>query len=264
MDDFEIFVNKQLQSITHFSSKNNDGVAVGILLDISESIKDMWATKIRAKNIAESLEIYANKANPKNDNFLMVFGESQQVVVQPTNDKQKMLDSIHETPNIIRQGNTRLLDSLKVALDMISKTRHQRKTLIVISDFADNSSKIGDSQIKEEVKRSSCIIYCVVIERDPPHSSPDHFLIRDLTEINGGRAFYPQTTRETSAALFRIAEDNEYQYSIGFKPTQLAETSKKDKWRAIDIKVKIPSNLNVKKKPIIRARRGFYPVQQTD
>ena len=147
-----------------------------------------------------------------------------------------------------RQGGTSIYDSIiATSADLLAK-EPGRKTIILISDGADTTSrkKIGDAI--DEALRAEVVIYSIGIG-DPSFGGVDEGTLKKLCEATGGRVFIPKGGRDLEAAFAQLEKDLRQQYLLAYEPSN--ETTD-GTFRKIEVKV--PAQKDAK----VRHRRGYY------
>ena len=147
-----------------------------------------------------------------------------------------------------RQGGTSIYDSIiATSADLLAK-EPGRKTIILLSDGADTTSrkKIGDAI--DEALRAEVVIYSIGIG-DPSFGGIDEGTLKKLTDATGGRTFIPKSGRDLDAAFAQLEKDLRQQYLLAYEPTNEATDGTFRK-----IEVKVPNQKDTK----VRHRRGYY------
>ncbi len=252
-ENFKIYDEKTLQPITFFSAEDAPA-SVGILVDKSDS-----ALLIGKPEIQQDLADFVNKSHSGNEYFLMAFNLTEGILSSDFQDKTTILKSIENLSAVKRQGNTILFDAVKAGIEKISKGKHAKKVLLVLSDWSDNSSKANLGDIKKAVKNSDVLFYSlnIVDSRDAGSFGQMQSFVNsdDIAQSSGGKCFYPQNFSKVTENFLKIAEEIRNQYVISFNA---AEKEAKEKWRNVEIKVEIPTNLGNLGKVNVRSRKGYY------
>ncbi len=147
-----------------------------------------------------------------------------------------------------RQGGTSMNDAIiATAADLLAK-EPGRKTIILISDGEDTTSrkKIGDAI--DEALRAEVVIYAIGIG-DPSFGGVNEGVLKRLCEATGGRAFIPQGLRDLDRAFAQLEQDLRQQYLLAYEPSNEASDGAFRK-----IEVRVPARKELK----VRHRRGYY------
>lgn len=147
-----------------------------------------------------------------------------------------------------RQGGTSIHDSVIATCTDLLAREPGRKTIILITDGEDTTSrrKIGDAI--DEALRAEVVIYAIGIG-DPSYGGANEGALKRLCESTGGRAFIPKGLRDLDNAFAQLEQDLRQQYLLAYEPTNEASDGA---FRKIELKVANRKDLR------IRHRRGYY------
>jgi Ca-activated chloride channel family protein len=243
--DFRIWEDKIEQQIAHFSA-DDAPVSVGIILDTSGSMQD----KISAARDAATT--FLNNANSEDEYFLVEFNSQARVIQGFSSSASDIEDHL---ASVWAHGMTAVYDAIYLGLDKLKGARNPRKALLLITDGDDNRSRYKVSEIREFLKESDVQIYAIGIVDGNSELSADsreRAAIEELTDLSGGRAFFPDSGRELEDICAKIALDLKNQYVIAYKSTNLTRDGK---WRKIRIRLARHSGLHG---PTVRSRSGYY------
>jgi VWFA-related protein len=150
-DDFTILEDGVPQKISHFTQDRDVPVSVGLLLDTSGSMQ----AKISAAT--EAIERFMNNVHADDDIFLMSFDRDIELEQDFTSDRRKLVRAL----NGLRPGGaTVLYDGLQVALEKVSRGRHDKRAILVLSDGIDQGSKrIKLDQLLESIRGAEVLVY---------------------------------------------------------------------------------------------------------
>jgi Ca-activated chloride channel homolog len=102
-------------------------------------------------------------------------------------------------------------------LRQLALGKREKKTLVVMSDGGDNASAISRRQMMGAVLRSAATVYAIgLYDAEDPDRNPG--ILKEMTHISGGEAFFPANPPETIPICRRIAQDIRNRYTIGFRP----------------------------------------------
>ncbi|MDT8069568.1 MAG: VWA domain-containing protein [Terriglobia bacterium] len=211
--NFQLFEDRVPQSIKHFSHEDIP-VTVGIVIDNSGSMRPK-----RAEVIAAALA-FAASSNPQDQMFLVNFNERVSFGL-PSNilftDQPDQLKAAMGT--VIADGRTALYDAVAVALEHLKKGNRDKKVLIVVSDGADNASRLTKKQMLAMATQSNAIIYALgIYEPDDPENR-DPQVLSALTKASGGEAYFPKSLHDVQPICELIAHEIRNQYTISYIPT---------------------------------------------
>ena len=169
------------------------------------------------------------------------------------------IGGIRSTPGIngnSRQGGTSIYDSIVAACGDLLAKEAGRKTIVLLTDGVDTTSRMKLNDAIDEALRAEVVIYAIGIG-DPASmgsfggSGVDEGMLRKLTEATGGRVFIPDSRRSLDSAFVQLEQDMRQQYLLAYEPTN--ETPDGG-FRKIELKVPKFKEKDIK----VRHRRGYY------
>jgi Ca-activated chloride channel family protein len=243
---FQLWEDKLEQKIEYFSAEDVP-ISVGVIFDVSGSMKDKIAT---ARNAAAT---FLKTGNPEDEYFLVEFANRPEVAADFTTDVTKLQNKLLLTP---AKGMTAMYDSVYLGLEKLREGTNPKKALLLITDGEDNRSRYTFQNVKEFVKEQDVQIYGIgIVDEWNSQLSAGHTgraMVEELADITGGRAFFPDSVYELEDICTKIAVELKNQYVIGYHSTNGA---KDGKWRKLRMKVNPPKgiqHLNV------RYKQGYY------
>jgi Ca-activated chloride channel homolog len=246
--DFQIFEDGIKQEVTFFN-KRQQPIALSLLLDSSASMED----KLETLQKAASEFVRRLKAG---DIAQIVDFDSRVDIRQPfTSSKGDLESAILETA---AGGSTSLHNAIYISLKELRKVRAQaeedvrRQALVVFSDGEDTSSLVSFEEVLDLAKRSETAIYAIALRSAEPSQSKGfreaEFVMRQLAQETGGRAFFPARIEDLSGVYSQISDELSSQYTIGY-------TSKNQQrngaWRRVIVQVSRPNATP-------RTKKGYY------
>jgi len=154
------------------------------------------------------------------------------------------------------KGMTALYDAVYMGLEKLQEGTNPKKALLLISDGEDNRSRYTFSNVREFVKEQDAQIYAIGIVSDfnsqLGSGRTGRALIEELSEITGGRAFFPDSVYELEDICAKIAVELKNQYVLGYRSTNEA---KDGKWRKLNLKINAPKGLP---RLNVRGKSGYY------
>jgi Ca-activated chloride channel family protein len=232
-EDFEVYDNEKLQTLTNFVSETTPFTAV-VMLDTSGS---MTLNLDFVKMAAEE--------------FLIRMLPEDRAKVGSFNDKIKILP--RDEP--FTGNRDRLIRLLKEDLDFGYPTRlwdavdesiaqmevlEGRRVVLVFTDGDDSASKRGRDDVLERAREKDMMIYAVGLASEyfngqsKVRSRPDRGL-RRVAEETGGGYFELSKKDELGPTFTRVAQELHSQYVMGFTPAVLD-----GKIHKLEVRVKRP------------------------
>jgi Ca-activated chloride channel family protein len=216
-DDFEVYDNGKLQTLTNFDNRATPISAI-VLLDTSAS---MTLVLDRVKEAAEQ--------------FLIRLLPADRGKVGAFNDKIEFHPEIGFSANrdeLIRALKdldfgypTRLYDAVDQGIDHFERVEG-RKVVVVLTDGEDYGSKTNSGAVLERAVREDVMVYSIGIPSEYFDGSrrvrtrPDRAL-KKLSEETGAGLFLLKKTDELGPTFTRIAQELRSQYVLGFTPEVL-------------------------------------------
>lgn len=246
--NFEIFEDKVKQDITHFSD-DDVPVSLGIAFDVSGSMKG------KLDRAREALRAFIQTSHNDDDFFLVGFNQRANLLAEFT-DGDTLANKLHL---VDPKGQTALYDAAYLGIEKVKQGRHLKRAILLISDGQDNSSRYTYGELRKQLKEAGVQIYCIgIVEMGGGAGAPldmqGQAILEEISQVTGGKAFFPRSAAELEDATTRIALELRHQYSIGYAPTNI----KKDgQWHKIKVNVKAPKGLPSLK---VQHKEGYYAV----
>jgi VWFA-related protein len=232
--DFTIYEDDRPQEITNFASENIPLELVAAL-DISSSMTDALAgVKTAAKQ------------------FLVGLGPTDQVTVLGFNENIFTLARRETDPGararavdrLAPWGGTALYDVIIKAVEVLGR-QSGRRSIVLFSDGDDESSHASLDAAITRTEGSDATIYAIGQGR-AVHVRELQTLLRRLSAVSGGRAFFTVDPRELESTFTEILEDLRSQYVLAYAPPSSVRDGK---WHRIRVEVAGGHH--------VRARQGY-------
>lgn len=250
--DFTILEEGIPQDILYFS-RTSLPIALSLLIDSSASMEERMITA------QEAAIGFARRVRPQDLAQVVDFDSTVEIRHGFTSDIPALETAIRST---ISGGSTSLYNAVYIALRELAKVKMKseeevrRQAIVLLSDGEDTTSLVSYEQVLDLAKRSETAIYTIGLQpRDTTGLKgfrEAEFVLRQLAQETGGRAFFAQRVEELAGVYGRIAEELSSQYTIGYAPKN---TKRDGTWRRIQVQVARP---NV----TARTRRGYYAPSQ--
>ena len=250
---FSLLEDGVAQRIAFFGAEEQPA-SLAILLDTSSSMQA--AGKMEHAKAALSELIAAG--HPENQIFYMEFGSELSRVVEIAGSRQGL-------PAISRaaagHSGTALYDAIAVALCRLRQARYLRQALIVVTDGADQHSRLKLDELIRTIQGSRAQVYMVgefsAEEREIFGAHTDTVTLvsgrqidnpvlafEHLARESGAECFFPSTAGALRRAVEAVARELETQYTLGYYPV-----SSEKPYRHIQVKV-------LRRGLKVRTRRG--------
>src|SRR5262245_18500169 len=147
-----------------------------------------------------------------------------------------------------RQGGTSIYDSIvATSADMLAK-EPGRKTIILLTDGEDTTSRLKIGDAIDEALRAEVVIYAIGIG-DPGFGGINKGVLQKICEATGGRATFPKKPQDLDQAFTELEKDLRQQYLLAYEPKAGMNDGSFRK-----IEVRVPKSKELK----VRHRRGYY------
>lgn len=246
-EDFEVYEDGARQPITFFS-RTPQPVALAILLDTSASMEEKLPT-------AQEAAVGFARRMKTGDEIEVIDFDSAVRVLQPfTSDMVALERAIRQTAV---NGSTSLYNAVYISLKELKKARAQsaeeirRQAVIVLSDGDDTSSLVEYDEVLDLAKRSETAIYSIGLRQGSEGKrefKEAEFVLRQLSQETGGRAFFPSSVAELPKIYDQISEELSSQYTIAYTSRNALRNGA---WRRIIVRVGRPGLA-------ARTRQGYY------
>jgi Ca-activated chloride channel homolog len=249
IDDFILEEDGQPQTIKLLSPTAELPVSMGVLLDVSESMRSKIRTAQRA------LDRFFSMIDHDDEIFLMTFAMQASLIADFTPHRKELTTALMSGVNL--SGGTSLYDSLNQALQKVKEGRYQKKLVLLVTDGEDTTSVTRFDKALQTIRESEMLVYSVGIkgapgfdlETDPlsgnarttrNFTTVDMKVLNQFGEASGGRAWEISEAafgKKMDEVLETIAAELRSQYSIGYYP---AHPVKDGKWHKVRIRMKNP------------------------
>jgi Ca-activated chloride channel family protein len=241
-ENFEVFEDKVRQELISVSSEDVP-VSVGIILDVSGSMKNELATAVQAA-------ITFMKGGRYDDEyFLIEFADRPAVVADFTRD----IGRIQVRAAFSRaRGETALYDAVYKGLHKLNEGSNPKRALLLISDGEDNRSRYTYANVREYVKEKNIQMFAIGITDgwNAYEVGQGQELLRKLASLSGGNSFFPPSASDLENICRSIARELKNQYLLSYHSTN---PHKDGEWRKIKVTAAYEKN-----KLTVRAKPGYY------
>lgn len=256
-DDFSVSEGGKPQKLAVFDAEQRP-VSLLMLLDRSYSMAESGKLDHAKLALRQLLEL----GHPGNEYALMVFDDEPVPLLDFSSDPPRIEAALGKIRS--HRAGSSLYDSIALALDRFDRARHPRHVLVVITDGADQHSRLGLNDVLRSVQNSRSQVYLVglfdpkedAVFRDSGKTvalvsgreidNPRYVFMR-LAEESGAERFFPASGEKLATVVRTIAEDLRTQYTLGY---YTSPSDHHPEYRRIEVKVR-PKRVRV------RARHGF-------
>jgi Ca-activated chloride channel family protein len=245
---FEVFEDKVKQDISFFSD-DDAPVNMGIIFDVSGSMKG------KLDRARDALKAFIQTSHDDDDFFLVGFNQRANLLAEFT-DGETLANKL---TLVDPRGQTALYDASYLGIEKVKQGRHNRHAILLISDGQDNSSRYTYGELRKLLKEAGVQIYCIgIVEMGGGAGGTldmqGQAILEEISQVTGGKAFFPRSAAELEDATTRIALELRHQYSIAYNPTNVKRDGQ---WHKIKVNVKGPRGLSNLR---VQHREGYYAV----
>ncbi len=247
-EGFQLYEDGALQDVSFFT-RTQLPIALALLMDTSASMAEKMSTA------QEAAIGFAERLRDEDLAALIDFDSRVDIRQGFTNSVEKLNAAIRQTS---AGGSTSLYNALYVSLKELGKIATstaddiRRQAIVVLSDGEDTSSLVVFDEVIELAKRSDTVIYSIGLRsrdiRTQRGFREADFVLRQLTQETGGRAFFPEQVADLQEIYKRISDELSSQYTLGY----ISKNPMRDgRWRRIVVRIDRP---NV----AARTKQGYY------
>lgn len=247
--NFEIFEDKIKQDIQFFND-DDAPVSMGVIFDVSGSMKN------KLDRARDALKAFVDTSHQDDDFFLVGFNQRAHLL----GEFMDGTSLVNKFNLIDARGQTALYDAAYLGIEKVKQGRHQKRAMLLISDGQDNSSRYTYGELRKLLKEANVQIYCLgIVEMGGGAGGAldmqGQAILEEISQVTGGKAFFPRSPAELEDAITRIALELRHQYSIGYYPTN---AERDGEWRKIKVSVKPPRGFP---HLTVRAKEGYYAIR---
>jgi len=226
-NNFRLFESGEQKDIRYFSTED-EPISVGILLDLSFSMKDKIDTARQA------LHQFFENCNPDDDYFVIGFSDYPAMLADATHSTASIEDKMAFA---VPHGNTALLDAIYMGLDRLQKAQYSRRALVIISDGGDNHSRYAKNEIRRIVQEADVEIYGLGIFSKVFKTYEEwsgERLLTEITEATGGHTITINDVQKLPEIAANLSRELRSQYLLGYSPGHRVQDAP---WRKIKVQV---------------------------
>jgi Ca-activated chloride channel family protein len=183
------------------------------------------------------------------------FDSQVQVLQEFTNNREALEKAIRQTAV---NGSTSLYNAIYISLKRLKQNKARsaeeirRQAIVVLSDGDDTSSLVEYDEVLDLAKRSETAIYAIGLrqgEQARREFKEAEFVLRQLSQETGGRAFFPSSVQDLPKIYQQISDELSSQYAIAYTSKNPLRNGA---WRRITVRVPTRQGL------VARTRQGYY------
>jgi VWFA-related protein len=248
--DFKVFENKIEQNISVFT-REDIPVTMGLVIDNSGSMRE------KREQVNSAAMTFVKTSNPQDEAFVVNFNDEYYLDTDGdfTSDPKDMDNALSR---IDTRGSTALYDAVIGSLEHLKKGHKDKRVLLVITDGDDDASRKTLADTMKEAEQSNAAIYTIGVFSMDDRKNDKKMVrrstkeLRELAEVTGGMAYFPETLDEVTPVCQQVARDIRNQYTIGYYPTN---AEKDGTFRPVQVQLLSSQGHG---KLSVRTRTGYY------
>ena len=243
--DFRVWEDGVPQTINAFQHQDAP-VSMGILVDNSGSMRDKrGAVNGAAFNILRD-------SNPQDSTFVVNFNDHAYLDQGFTSNLAALNRGLSRFDS---RGTTALYDAVAASATELAKhATHRKKVLLIITDGADNASRLTLQQAIRRVQNlGGPVVYCIGLLYDTNREEyrQARSALELLAQETGGVAYFPGSLGEVNEIATQVASDIRDQYTIAYHSTK---PSNQGGYRFVHVEAQARNHGKLR----VRTRRGYY------
>ena len=217
--DFEVYDNAKLQTLTNFVNEATPFTAV-VMLDTSGSMT------LNMEFVKQAAEEFLMRMLPQDKAKVGAFNDKIQVLPKDepfSNDRDRLIRILKGELDF--GYPTRLWDAVDESIAHLEPV-DGRRVVLVFTDGDDSASKNGLKEVMERAREKDMMVYAIGLSSDyfngqsRVRTRPDRGLKKIADETGGG--FFELTKKDDLGPTFtRVAQELHSQYVLGFSPATL-------------------------------------------
>jgi Ca-activated chloride channel family protein len=232
-EDFEVYDNGRLQTLTNFDNEPTPITAI-VMLDTSGSMT------LNLDLVKAAAEQFVIRLLPEDKAKIGAFNDKIQILpeLEPfIGDRDRLIRILKSELDF--GYPTRLYDAIDESITAL-RGIEERRVVVVFTDGDDTSSRADMGDVLERARLENVMVYSIGLESDyfngaqRVRTRPDRGLKR-LSEETGGGFFELKKKDELGSTFTRVAQELHSQYVLGFSPQNLD-----GKVHKLEVKVKRP------------------------
>jgi VWFA-related protein len=237
--DFVVEEDGHRQTLARFTSERTP-VSVAVAIDTSENVRGepMQATRAAVQRFTEA------GLRPDDEIALVSFNHLANVVANWTRDRTRLRASLDA---LVPSGSTAVYDAVFKTMSLYPARSLERAAMVVISEGADSASDMTPTLLKQQLSGTDLFLYWIALDRvdTRPSRRINPLTLAEIAAQGNGYSDVIHGSADLDAALTRVADELDHQYTLSYEPTAPANG------RLHTVRVRVP-NRNY----VVRARRG--------
>jgi Ca-activated chloride channel homolog len=247
--NFQVWEDNVPQTIASFQHRDVP-ISLGILVDNSGSMRDKRAA------VNDAALHLVKLSNPADSAFVVNFSDHAFIDQDFTSNISLLQKGLSHFDS---RGETALYDAVVAsANEMARHAKEQKQVLLIITDGADNASRLTLEQAIRRVQGlDGPVVYTIGLLYEDLTRDEAARARQDLQSLaleTGGVAYFANSLNDVDEIAGQVARDIRNQYTIGYHSTKAAALGG---YRTVRVEAKAPKRGTM----TVRTRKGYYPNQ---
>jgi Ca-activated chloride channel family protein len=214
-DDVTVYDNGEPKPVAEFRGHVETPVRIAVLLDRSESVTDQFPFLISAATAFERVVL----KGPEDRGLLVAFDSKVYLMQDWTSDRSRLAESLQQ---LTAAGGTSMLDAVyKTCRDKFEISDAARNALVLVTDGEDTTSQATFDQALQMASLSRVVLYAVAVHADESLNTREmqgRRVLSELTDLTGGRLFYPadQSSEGLAVLLAQVEREIRSAYTLTY------------------------------------------------
>jgi Ca-activated chloride channel homolog len=233
-DDLQVVEDDVAQKVETFHEATQP-VSIVLALDASGSMRR------READVIASARAFVAALRPEDKVGIMLFADDVTLVQDLTADRAASNQAIDSYKT---GGGTALYDAVSTALSRLEHTEG-RRVIVAMTDGRDENnpgtapgSTHTLNDVKRQLKENGTTMFAIGLG-----TKVDAAPLKELADLNGGRALLPQDVSELGNEFQRVVEDLRRRYVVGYTSTN---GDRNGQWRNVSISLKSAPQVTVR------------------
>jgi Ca-activated chloride channel homolog len=244
-NDFRVWEDGVAQTVKSVHHQDLP-VSMGILVDNSGSMRDK-----RAAVNAAAFNLLKD-SNPQDEAFVVNFSERAFLDQGFTSDLVSLNRGLSRFDS---KGMTAMYDAVAASADELSRhAKHRKQALLIITDGADNASRLDLEQAIRRVQDlAGPVVYSIglLFDADEAEATRARNALETLSRETGGIAYFPRSMQDVDQIAADVANDIRHQYTVDYHSTKPMSLGG---YRVVHVEASAPGH----RKLIVRTKRGYF------
>ena len=175
---------------------------MGLVIDNSGSMRE------KREQVNSAALTFVKTSNPQDEAFVVNFNDEYYLDTDGdfTSDQQDLNNALSR---IDTRGSTALYDAVIGSIEHLHKAHKDKRVLLVITDGDDDASRKSLSDTMKAAEQSNAAIYAIGVFSADDRKNDKKMVrrstkeLKELTEVTGGMAYFPETLDEVKPPVSR-------------------------------------------------------------